>query len=199
MPWGRLDDSLYDHPKLDALGDERLPALGLWVSAISFSNRYLTDGYISAARVALLGGSSELADLLTTAGLFDAVEGGGYFVHDFLEFNESKVDVESRRESDRTRKRLLRDSDRTPTGVHAESTGSPNGLRQESTGSPPRPRERAPAPASRPVPSRPYPASPAPAPARPVRNSVASDPLLREIRAAVEKHDLEAAAGVEDL
>lgn len=121
MPWGRLDDGLYDHPKLDVLGRSKLPAVGLWTLSISWSNRRLTDGFIPSDRVLALGGTRQLAEALVTAGMFDRGE-GGYVIHDFLTFNDSREQVESRREADRNRKRKAAglppearpETDRTP-------------------------------------------------------------------------------------
>lgn len=107
MPWGRVDDTLYDHPKLDRLGRDRLPALGLHLVAISWCNRWLTDGHVPDERVRRLEGTARLADALVTAGLWERVE-GGYQVHDFLDFNDSRADVEARREADRDKKRAQR-------------------------------------------------------------------------------------------
>ena len=76
VPWGRLDDSLYDHPKLNDLGRHRLPCIGLWAIAISWSNRYLTDGHIPADQVRRLGGTLALAEWLVRVGLWDKVEDG---------------------------------------------------------------------------------------------------------------------------
>lgn len=55
MPWGRLDDSFYDHPKLDDLGSSRLAGAGLWAIAISWCNRRLTDGLVPRERIRQLG------------------------------------------------------------------------------------------------------------------------------------------------
>lgn len=132
MPWGRLDDGLYDHPKLDELGRDRLAGVGLWTLAISWCNRRLTDGFLPLDRIRLLGGTTQLADRLVTAGLFDS-HPEGYRVHDFLAFNESREQVESRREADRNRKRK-------PNGFHVESTtdssGFPTGVQPETNGTP---------------------------------------------------------------
>jgi hypothetical protein len=104
MPWGRLDDSLYDHPKLDLLpADQRLAGVGLWAVAISWSNRYLTDGRVPSKQIGRLGGTTELADELVVAGLFDEAD-DGYVVHDFHDFNDAKVDVLERRSKDAARK-----------------------------------------------------------------------------------------------
>ena len=123
MPWGRLDDSLYDHPKLDRLGEsDRLPGIGLWALSISWSNRFLTDGHVPRGRVEKLGGSLELAESLVSAELFDH-DGTGYRIHDFLEFNDSRADVEERRQKEAERKAAWRAAKRGNTGP----TGSPGG------------------------------------------------------------------------
>lgn len=128
MPWGRLDDGLYDHPKLDDLGRDRLAGVGLWTLAISWSNRRLTDGLVPLDRIRLLGGTPALADRLVAAGLFDR-HPDGYVVHDFLAFNESREQIEARRESDRKRKRK-------PNGVHPDSGDIPAGSQPETDGTP---------------------------------------------------------------
>lgn len=144
MPWGRLDDGLYDHPKLDLLGRSKLQAVGLWTLAISWSNRRLTDGFIPTDRVLALNGTEAIAERLVVAGMFERAD-GGYLIHDFLTFNESREQVEIRRESDRKRKR-------TPTGFQPDSGGKPTGLQTDSDRLPEHPPARA---GSRPVPSRP--------------------------------------------
>jgi hypothetical protein len=109
MPWGKLDDSLYDHPKLDALGRQRLPCVGLWAVAISWSNRRLTDGHIPTDRIRLLGGTHGQAEALVAAGLFDVAE-DGYLIHDFTDFNDSREAVMARRAAAAHRQRQARES-----------------------------------------------------------------------------------------
>lgn len=155
MPWGRLDDGLYDHPKLDELGRDRLPAIGLWALAISWCNRRLTDGDVPGDRIRILGGSKALADRLVSAGLFDAA-GGDYRVHDFLQFNDSREDVIARREADAERKRRARGGMSRPDsgGDSGEESGmesTPDSARTPS-GPRARPHDRA-----RPGPTRPIP------------------------------------------
>jgi hypothetical protein len=121
MPWGRLDDGLYDHPKLDALGRERLAGIGLWSLAISWCNRRLTDGVIPLDRIRLLGGTTQLADRLVEADLFER-HADGYAIHDFLEFNDSREQVEARREAAAERQRRHRSGTRDTTREsHGES------------------------------------------------------------------------------
>ena len=100
MPWGRLDDSLYDHPKLDALGPAKLAGVGLWALAISWSNRWLTDGIVPADRIRKLGGTATIAERLVVAGLFDRCD-ESYRIHDFLKFNNSAEQVMAKREQRR--------------------------------------------------------------------------------------------------
>jgi hypothetical protein len=96
MAWGRIDDTFYDHPKLDELGRYRLPCVGLYVLALSWSNRYLTDGYIPFERVKKLGGTKFLAERLVRVGLWDLLV-DGYRIHDFLDYNDSGDAVRRRR------------------------------------------------------------------------------------------------------
>lgn len=117
MPWGRLDDGLYDHPKLDKLGRQRLAAVGLWALSISWCNRRLTDGFVPCDRIRLLGGTTALADLLVAAEMFEA-RPDGYLVHDFLDFNDSAVTIQSRRDAAAERQRKKRD------GTHLSQSDS---------------------------------------------------------------------------
>lgn len=144
MPWGRLDDSLYDHPKLDELPSDpaeverilagippaallRLAAIGLWTRAISWSNRFLTDGVVPRAKLAKLDGTTALADALAgeCVTLFEKTA-TGYAVHDFLQFNDSRADVLERRRKEAERKAEWR---RKRAGIDQPTRpdGSPNG------------------------------------------------------------------------
>jgi hypothetical protein len=110
MPWGKLDDSLYDHPKLDELPPAmRLACVGLWAVSISWCNRRLTDGHVPKGRIRLLGGTIQQAEALVSVRLFDK-EADGYRVHDFLDFNDSREYVMSRRAKDAERQRVQRES-----------------------------------------------------------------------------------------
>lgn len=148
MAWGRIDDGLYDHPKLDKLGRDRLAGVGLHTLAISWSNRRSTDGVIPPERVRLLGGTMRLADRLVEAGLFER-HPEGYLVHDFLEYNDSAEVVAERRAAAADRQRRHRERERDVT----RDSDAPvtRDTRRESRHS-----TRAPA-AARPDPTRPSP------------------------------------------
>jgi len=99
MPWGRVDDTHYDHDKVLSIPlAVRNEAIGLYWRAISYANAKLTDGYVSAAVVAeVLNGRQELADALVKVRLWHRKR-GGYVIHDFLNgFNKSRAEVESDR------------------------------------------------------------------------------------------------------
>lgn len=110
MPWGKIDDQLYDHTKVEALDDTegrppaswRLLGVGLQTVAISWSNRHLTDGHIPARKLPMLTGmalaeAQKVARALVQAGIWEPAE-GGYAIHDFLVYNQSKEQVEAIRE-----------------------------------------------------------------------------------------------------
>jgi hypothetical protein len=93
MPWVRLADEFYDHPKFVRAG----PAAGyLAIVARGYCNRHLTDGEISAEIVPRLGGSDEDAARLVAVGLWERNGHGGYRIHDFADYQPSRSDVRAR-------------------------------------------------------------------------------------------------------
>ena len=91
MTWVRLDDSFADHPKVMALGRDRLTGLGVWMAAACYSARFLTDGFVPDA-VAEGFGQRKLLSRLVDVGLFDKVP-GGYHLHDWLNYNPPRDKV----------------------------------------------------------------------------------------------------------
>lgn len=92
MTWIKVDDHFADHPKVMALGSDRLQGLGLWQVAASYCARYLTDGFVPAAHVHG-NAPKKLVNRLVAVGLFDVVD-GGYQLHDWLRYNPSRQEVE---------------------------------------------------------------------------------------------------------
>lgn len=96
MTWVKLDDKLPEHPKLLAAGDQ---AAWLFVSGLCWCARHLRNGRIPTEVLPRLTGfrkPAQLADRLVEAGLWERVD-GGFLVHDYLDYQESEVDVKERR------------------------------------------------------------------------------------------------------
>lgn len=118
MTWIRLDDEYSDHPKIAAAGP-----LGqlLHLRAINWAARNLTDGKIPRSTLEVIAygclvGEVERPESLDAHKLIARVvdvgliaeNGDGYAVHDFLDYNPSRKQVESDREKERDRKRRQR-------------------------------------------------------------------------------------------
>lgn len=113
--WARLDDNFPAHPKILEAG--AICEL-IQVRAICYCSRYLTDGYIPAAavpmlltgleRIGILTGSMSGQDalhvdwpsLMVAHGLWHRVNKAqriGYTIHDFLDYNPSKKEIDEER------------------------------------------------------------------------------------------------------
>lgn len=161
MPWGRLDDTLYDHHKVEALPDAiRLACVGLQTLAISWCNRQLTDGFVPDSRVQKLGGMAKHRDALLVVHMWETVP-GGIQIHDFLHYNKSKVQVEAERAAARNRMKKHRRSPEVQPNVQANEQRT-NGV---TSGEVPDSRARS---RAYPGPTRPNPDTtpPTPSPAR---------------------------------
>lgn len=92
MTYAKLDDVFPEHPKVVSLSDA---AFRVQVSGICYCAKLLTDGFVPEGRARLwpLRAVRELA----TAGLWEEVP-GGYRIHDYLQWNDSKAEVAQRRE-----------------------------------------------------------------------------------------------------
>lgn len=91
MTWIRVDDHFADHPKVMALGHDRLIGLGLWHVAASYCARYLTDGFVPTAHISPHA-PPRLLSRMVAVGLFDPVD-NGYMLHDWLTYNPSREAV----------------------------------------------------------------------------------------------------------
>lgn len=101
MVWAKVDDQFTDHEKVVGLS---LAAKGLWLCGLVYSARRLTDGFVSESVVAREAYDAQtdgldwvaLANELVNARLWDEVE-GGYRIHDYLDYNPSRAEVEADR------------------------------------------------------------------------------------------------------
>jgi hypothetical protein len=106
MPWVRIDENAMDHPKVGALSDG---AFRLWVQALAYCQKHLTDGYVSDHAVrSMRTFSPKRRSELETAGLWDRAE-SGIQVHDYLVWNDSREAVTAKRDAAKERMRLARE------------------------------------------------------------------------------------------
>jgi hypothetical protein len=107
MPYVMLDDKFPEHPKIDVLSDA---AFRLMVAGICYCNRHTTDGLVHTPRV------DRLVPKFKPSTLRELTDGdeplwlpgdGGFDVHDYLDWNKSRAQIEaqSARQSERARKR----------------------------------------------------------------------------------------------
>lgn len=121
MSWVKLDDQFTDHPKIAQAG-----ALAGWlyVCGLTYSARYLTDGFVPAAQVRRLAdvdNAETLAARLVAAGLWEPAP-GGYQIHDYLDYQPSGEAVRKERAASNARVAEWR------TKKREERNGQSNGV-----------------------------------------------------------------------
>jgi hypothetical protein len=99
MPWANLDDRFPTHPKVIGLTDG---AFRLHVSGICYCAQYVTDGVIEAETVPLLMPRyrKQLLDELLRKGRW-VPHPAGFEIHDYLDWNRSREQIEAERERKR--------------------------------------------------------------------------------------------------
>jgi hypothetical protein len=105
MAWVRIHDGALSHPKVIAMFDPRR-AFDLWLWGLSYCQQYLTDGRLPAE--ACPRGSRKAAALLVVRGLWERRDDGGYYVHDYLDWNDSREVVLEKRADAKERMRNVR-------------------------------------------------------------------------------------------
>lgn len=96
MPFLNIDDNFADHPKIDNLSDG---AFRLHVAGLLYAAKQMTDGYIPATRVPRLIRTYRpklLAEVM--AGRLWLPADAGYTIHDYLDWNRSREQIEADRE-----------------------------------------------------------------------------------------------------
>jgi hypothetical protein len=102
MSWAKLYGSYESHPKFELTSLVAAAAVALHAKAIAHSAQHLTDGEVRNSwvdrQLALLRPKQrrEVIDHAIGARLFDRID-GGYLVHDYLEHNRSREQVEQDR------------------------------------------------------------------------------------------------------
>lgn len=156
MAWARLDDTFPEHRKVRRLPDG---AFRLHVTAICYAAHDLTDGIIHADDLEEFRGlrkPERHVQTLVDAGVWDQVSDGVWQIHDFLDYNPSRTQVEADREASRERQRRRRESRLS----HAVSHGvTPGEVTRDSHRESQHPDPTPPDP-TRPLPTRTYERSP---------------------------------------
>lgn len=134
MAWVRLSDDFYDHPKFDKAG---VLGIALFAAGLAWANRNLTDGFIPRRAALRLLDFEDVVDAvrdadrngvtnglhnddltpaitrnavqsLVDAGLWHTEE-GGYRIHDYLDYQASKAQIEAGRKSNAARQKAWRE------------------------------------------------------------------------------------------
>ena len=115
MVWFRVDDGFHDHPKVEALLESKhaSDAIALWTLAGSWCGKQLTDGEISASKVARLGirHHAKAAQELVRVRLWEKTDTGFRF-HQWTERQAARADVDQTRRESADRMRRLRANQR---------------------------------------------------------------------------------------
>jgi hypothetical protein len=93
MPWLKIDDELFLHPKWLVTP---VPARALWITALSYCGKFCNGGLIHPNLLPALGGTVEDAEALVASGLWER-DGDAYRIHEFDAYNSSSMP--GRRES----------------------------------------------------------------------------------------------------
>jgi len=128
--WMKFETRVRTHPKLAETIEKtgHCDAAWLWFSGNAYSRDALTDGLIEDRMLATLipglppRALKGLPAVLVAAGLWHRVD-GGYMIHDFLNYNPTKAEIEIKRKADR---------DRKTAGIQQDSTRNPNGFPEDS-------------------------------------------------------------------
>jgi len=126
VPWARLDDKAITNRKLRKLSSD---GFRVWVLGLVHCAQELTDGFIASDVLemfplrdkALAAAVAELttAQVAGKAALWSET-GGGYQVHDYLQWNQSRAEVEA----ERKRKRANKESWKNRRGTGSEPAGN---------------------------------------------------------------------------
>lgn len=93
MTFLHLDDNMPEHPKIIGLTDR---AFRLHVSALCYCSRHLTNGIVPAHMCR--GRWQQVAiKQLSLSGLWVPLGDGEYAIHDYLDWNLSRADIEHKR------------------------------------------------------------------------------------------------------
>lgn len=88
MTWLRIDDGFPNHPKVAGLGPWAFRA---YVSALCYSSRYLTDGFVPNRVIGGMTTANARLELVA-AGLWET-SSGGIRIHHYNDYNPTRDEV----------------------------------------------------------------------------------------------------------
>lgn len=88
MTWVKIDDAMTEHPKVIGLSDKAFRA---HVRGLCYASRHLTDGFVPDAAAKPWG--ARFVQELVVKNVWELAE-NGYEIHDFLDWNPSRTEVE---------------------------------------------------------------------------------------------------------
>ncbi|MEW1867009.1 hypothetical protein AB0420_02225 [Streptomyces caelestis] len=140
MPWFVIDDNSHMHPKFVAAKNA---ALGLWVRAGGYSAQHLTDGIVPGV-IAKMYGTPAQVRRLVEVGLWHehghtcphpkcpSPQPGDYAIHDYLDYNPTRAQVQERRDREADKKRRYRArAEQLPLDEPADAPPPPRPRRDE--------------------------------------------------------------------
>lgn len=109
MSWVKLDDRIFDNPKIAALSDAAKVA---YLEATCYCARELTDGFIPMNKAKALAGKPRVIQELIPQ-LWEPTS-SGFRVHDYLKYNPTREQVVREREAAKRRMSGIRSGEQTP-------------------------------------------------------------------------------------
>ncbi|HEY6115287.1 MAG TPA: hypothetical protein VI172_04945 [Candidatus Dormibacteraeota bacterium] len=142
MAWFALDDGFDTHPKVRKAGNA---AVGLFVRLGVHATRHLTEGHLDGNIVRQYGTEPNVRKLIAVGMLHGAGHTcprcqqpteGDYVIHDYLDYNKSRAQIEAARENARKRQQKGRNTarenrNRPRNGAESDSIRSGNGSDSE--------------------------------------------------------------------
>jgi hypothetical protein len=133
MAWFALDDGFDTHPKVRKAGNA---AVGLFVRLGVHATRHLTEGHLDGDIVRQYGTEPNVRKLIAVGMLHGAGHTcprcvqpaeGDYVIHDYLDYNKSRAQIEAAREAARKRQNRGRENARRNRNEHGNGAeSSPN-------------------------------------------------------------------------
>ena len=115
--YAQLSNGLWLNDKANELLDADPRAFGMWVMSLSYASDNMTDGVLNARALRRLGCDDRTRESLIECGMWEDAGDGCVRIHDYLEHNMSRENIESVRDKAAERKRRSRSRDVTHDGT----------------------------------------------------------------------------------